>query len=106
MIWYGTEPLVAVDRLRAVSLTTRCEIGLLRQYLARRVVEADTSASDGATGRPLAAFSGVWVSSDTPSASGRLVLEDHRWRGEIDAARQQPRLEQIRERAALLGVHA
>lgn len=44
---------------------------------------ANAGARDGATGRPLAAFSSVSVSSGTPYASAGLVLEHHRWGGEI-----------------------
>jgi len=41
MIWYGVEPLVAVDRLRAVNLAAQSEIPLVRRFLARRVVAAE-----------------------------------------------------------------
>ena len=38
MIWYGIEPLVAADKVRAIQLTTRCKIPLVRQYIARRAL--------------------------------------------------------------------
>ncbi|HVW00539.1 MAG TPA: PVC-type heme-binding CxxCH protein, partial [Planctomycetaceae bacterium] len=38
MIWYGMEPLVGADRARAVSLSGKCQIPVLRQYIARRAV--------------------------------------------------------------------
>jgi putative membrane-bound dehydrogenase-like protein len=44
MIWYGIEPLVPSDRSRAVSWAVRCEIPILRQYVARRAVAADPTA--------------------------------------------------------------
>jgi len=36
MYWYGIEPLVAKDKLRALSLAKTTKIPLLRQYIARR----------------------------------------------------------------------
>lgn len=39
MVWYGIEPLVASDTSRAVDLTSRCRIPVVRRYLARRAVE-------------------------------------------------------------------
>ena len=44
MIWYGIEPLVPSDRPRAVSWAARCKVPILRQYAARRAVEADPTA--------------------------------------------------------------
>lgn len=41
MLWYGIEPLVPSDRGRAISLLKGCEIPLLRQYLARRLLSED-----------------------------------------------------------------
>jgi len=43
MCWYGIEPLVGKDALRAAELAARCKIPLLRNYVARRAVTADAS---------------------------------------------------------------
>src|SRR3954464_14043064 len=88
---------------RPAMSTTRLSTG---EYSGGASTLARAGASEGATGRPLAAFSGVCDSSATPSPSVRLLLEHHRWRGEIDAAGQDPRLQKLRERRALLGRHA
>ncbi|MFP6612898.1 MAG: PVC-type heme-binding CxxCH protein [Pirellulales bacterium] len=37
MIWYGIEPLVPVNKKRAIALAAKCKIPLVRQYIARRV---------------------------------------------------------------------
>jgi putative membrane-bound dehydrogenase-like protein len=37
MIWYGIEPLVELDKARALGLMSRAKIPLLRQYITRRV---------------------------------------------------------------------
>ena len=37
MIWYGIEPVVPTDRSRAIQLMTRCQIPLIRQFIARRL---------------------------------------------------------------------
>ena len=37
MIWYGIEPLVPANKKRAIALAAKCEIPLVRQYIARRV---------------------------------------------------------------------
>jgi putative membrane-bound dehydrogenase-like protein len=39
MIWYGIEPLVAEDPKRALKLATKSKIPLIRQFIARRVVD-------------------------------------------------------------------
>jgi putative membrane-bound dehydrogenase-like protein len=36
MVWYGVEPLVALDRPRALGLLGKCKLPLVRQYIARR----------------------------------------------------------------------
>ena len=37
MLWYGIEPLAAVDRDRALKLVVTAKIPLIREYLARRI---------------------------------------------------------------------
>jgi putative membrane-bound dehydrogenase-like protein len=37
MIWYGIEPLVELDKTRALGLMSRAKIPVLRQYITRRV---------------------------------------------------------------------
>src|SRR4051812_38426721 len=86
----------------AEMTTTRWSTGL---YSGGASTVASAGASDGATGNPLAAFNGVSVSSGTPHPSGRLVFEHHRWRGEVDTAGENPRLEEFGESRALLGRH-
>ncbi len=44
MIWYGIEPLVPSDRVRAVTWAARCAVPILRQYVARRAVAAHPAA--------------------------------------------------------------
>src|SRR6478672_6818746 len=84
-------------------MTTRWSTGA---YSGGASTVASTGASDGATGKPLAALSGVCVSSATRHASGRLVLEHH-WRScQVDAAREDPCLQEVGECRALLGLHA
>lgn len=39
MIWYGIEPLVAEDPQRALKLAAKSKIPLIRQFIARRVVD-------------------------------------------------------------------
>src|SRR5437868_13958084 len=83
--------------------TTRRSTG---EYSGGASTVASTGASDGATGRPLAAFSGVCKSSATRHASGGLVLEHH-WRSsQVDAAREDPCLQQLGKCRTLLGLHA
>ncbi|WP_406700497.1 PVC-type heme-binding CxxCH protein [Singulisphaera sp. Ch08] len=41
MTWYGIEPLVPADRVRAASLIERVTIPKLRQFLTRRIIAAD-----------------------------------------------------------------
>lgn len=36
MIWYGIEPLVPLDKKRAIALAAKSKIPLVRQYIARR----------------------------------------------------------------------
>src|SRR5690242_5083644 len=83
--------------------TTRWSTGA---YSGGGSTVASDGASDGATGSPLAALRGVGDSSATRHASSGLVLEHHRWCGEIDAAREHPSLQQLGEHRALFGLHA
>lgn len=39
MVWYAIEPLVPVDPARALAVALTCEIPLVRQFVARRVVD-------------------------------------------------------------------
>ncbi|MCH7727812.1 MAG: dehydrogenase, partial [Planctomycetes bacterium] len=39
MIWYGIEPLVATNSVRAIQLAAKSKIPLVRQYIARRIAE-------------------------------------------------------------------
>ena len=39
LYWYGIEPLVNADKARALKLTTKTKIPLIRQYIARRSTE-------------------------------------------------------------------
>ena len=39
MDWYGIEPLVPADPARALGLALKCEVPLVRQFIARRVVD-------------------------------------------------------------------
>jgi putative membrane-bound dehydrogenase-like protein len=56
VIWYGVEPAVVRDLSRSLHVAARCRIPLVRQFVARRAVEADP-----ATALPLvvAAMKGV-----------------------------------------------
>jgi putative membrane-bound dehydrogenase-like protein len=47
MLWYGIEPLVSIDRSRAVDLIASCEIPLVRRFLARRASLADEDRAEG-----------------------------------------------------------
>ena len=47
MTWYGLEPLVPLDRSRAVDLAASAQIPLIRQFIARRIVAADDQSGDG-----------------------------------------------------------
>ncbi|MFM8270971.1 MAG: PVC-type heme-binding CxxCH protein, partial [Gemmata sp.] len=48
MIWYGIEPCVPAEPARALALALKCEIPLVRQFVARRAVDA--AAAKGAQG--------------------------------------------------------
>jgi hypothetical protein len=48
MLWYGIEPLVPADRSRAVAMVTACRTPLIRQFVARRAIEADDELPGGA----------------------------------------------------------
>ena len=39
LVWYGVEPLVALDPARALKLLGQCKIPLVRQYIPRRAAE-------------------------------------------------------------------
>jgi putative membrane-bound dehydrogenase-like protein len=41
MYWYGIEPLVAANPVRALSLLADCQIPLVREYITRRLVSLD-----------------------------------------------------------------
>jgi putative membrane-bound dehydrogenase-like protein len=45
MVWYGIEPLAGADPARASALAADCKLPLLRNYVARRAVVADTGTS-------------------------------------------------------------
>ncbi len=44
MIWYGVEPLVPADRVRALNLAKNSQIPTVRRYVARRAVSAEPAA--------------------------------------------------------------
>src|SRR5262249_1777790 len=44
LIWYGLEPLVALDRDRAATLMARCASPTLWRFIARRLVASDLDA--------------------------------------------------------------
>jgi putative membrane-bound dehydrogenase-like protein len=44
MTWYGIEPMVTADPKRAMALATESAIPIVRQYVARRTVEADPTS--------------------------------------------------------------
>ncbi|APW61980.1 PVC-type heme-binding CxxCH protein [Paludisphaera borealis] len=50
MTWYGVEPLAAADFDRAAEWTTRVQLPMLRNFLARRVVTADAAKGLAALG--------------------------------------------------------
>ena len=37
MLWYGIEPLIPADRVRAVQLMAACKIPQVRQFISRRL---------------------------------------------------------------------
>jgi putative membrane-bound dehydrogenase-like protein len=41
LIWYGVEPVVPSDPARAVGWAARCQIPMVRQFIARRAVSAN-----------------------------------------------------------------
>ncbi len=55
LLWYGIEPAVAQDRAAALDLAAQTRIPRLREFIARRLVEADEKAGlaalTGALGR-------------------------------------------------------
>lgn len=67
MLWYGIEPCVPTDLARAMKLALNCEIPLVRQFIARRVVDAALTKGDKADLSPLVAaltLAGRKVQSD------------------------------------------
>jgi putative membrane-bound dehydrogenase-like protein len=56
MIWYGIEPLVAADSASAVDLLQKCEIPIVRRYIARRLAE---NLEDNVIGERLVGFLGT-----------------------------------------------
>src|SRR5690348_8831469 len=76
------------------------------EYSGGASIVSSAGARDGATGSPLAAFSGVSFSSGTRDASSWLVLEDHRWGGEVDPGGEHPALQELGEPRPLIGTHA
>ncbi len=70
MIWYGIEPLVPLDRARAVDLAERSRIPLLRRHIARRLVAADDRAGDG---RGVASVVARLGDSDDPGFQADLL---------------------------------
>src|SRR5438067_6565195 len=87
----------------AEMTTTRLSTGT---YSGGASTAASAGSSDGATGKPLAAFSGVCDSSGTPDARSRLVLEHHGRGGQIDSTCEHPQLEELGERRSLISAHA
>jgi hypothetical protein len=48
MYWYGLEPLVPVDKARALTLATTGKVPLLREYVTRRLATGATTKAAGA----------------------------------------------------------
>ncbi|OWK34477.1 hypothetical protein FRUB_10448 [Fimbriiglobus ruber] len=55
MDWYGIEPLVSANVARALGLAVAAEIPLVRQFIARRVVDAVAAAGPSGDLSPLVA---------------------------------------------------
>ncbi len=55
MYWYGIEPLVPADPARALSLSLKAEVPLVRQFIARRVVDDALAKGDKGDLAPLVA---------------------------------------------------
>lgn len=55
MLWYGIEPCVPTDPARALMLALKCELPLIRQFIARRAVDAALAKGDKADLAPLVA---------------------------------------------------
>src|SRR5438874_13116038 len=83
----------------AEMTTTRRSTGT---YSGGASTAASAGSSDGATGKPLAAFNGVFESSCTPDESSRLVLEHHRGRRQVDPAGEYPQIEKLSQRGSPL----
>jgi putative membrane-bound dehydrogenase-like protein len=69
LCWYGIEPLVPSDPTKAVLLASHAKIPLIREYVARRVV--DDALSRGAKG-DLSPLSKALVSTPEPIAADLL----------------------------------
>ncbi|MBN9121922.1 MAG: c-type cytochrome [Planctomycetes bacterium] len=55
VLWYGVEPLVPSDPVRALALARKTEIPLVRQFIARRVVDDALTRGDKGDLAPLVA---------------------------------------------------
>src|SRR3954471_11845383 len=73
----------------------KATLELTGRYSGGALSDARAGSSDGATGKPSAAFSGVWLGSVTAGSALLLELSEHRRRGEIDLRATEPRFEQI-----------
>jgi hypothetical protein len=47
MYWYGLEPLVPVDKAKALTLATTGKVPLLREYVTRRLASGATTKAAG-----------------------------------------------------------
>src|SRR5439155_9295643 len=59
MIWYGVEPIVPVYPSLAIDLACMAEIPLVRQFIARRVVDDAAARGDKGDLTPLVAALGT-----------------------------------------------
>ena len=80
MIWYGVEPLVPADRARAVAWAARCQIPIVRRFVARRTVAADPAAG-------LAAVVSLLKTADDPACVDLLIGTHDALRGRKHVAR-------------------
>ncbi len=71
MIWYGVEPAVAANPLRAVELAAHAAIPVVRHHVARRIV----AAAGGGTESPAVAALIARIGSATDPARQRDLLE-------------------------------
>lgn len=82
MIWYATEPLVAADKIRALSIAKTAKVANLARYISRRIVSSSTSTSNNSprtvsppkTVEPAKSVSDdgllVWLKPDAVQVSG------------------------------------